>query len=71
MLCGLEKRRSFEYREVDVMADGQKEWRDLYEFDTPVVHPLVLSFLNDSWRGLIWLLGLGLCSAHFPHLLET
>ncbi|KAL9119654.1 MAG: hypothetical protein Q9187_003795 [Circinaria calcarea] len=38
MLRGLEKRRSFEYKEVDVMAEGQKEWRELYEFDTPVVH---------------------------------
>ena len=38
MLRELGKRRSFEYKEVDVMAEGQKEWRELYEFDTPVVY---------------------------------
>ena len=33
----VEKRRSLQYVEVDVMAAGQKEWKNLYEFDTPVV----------------------------------
>lgn len=30
-------RRDFEYHEIDVMAPGQTRWKDLYEFDTPVV----------------------------------
>lgn len=30
-------KRPFDYKEVDVMAAGQKEWKDVYEFDTPVV----------------------------------
>jgi len=31
--------RPFEYKEIDVMkeSDEAKSWRDLYEFDTPVV----------------------------------
>jgi Glutaredoxin-like domain (DUF836) len=31
--------RPFIYREVDVMTPEGKIWRDLYEFDTPVVRP--------------------------------
>jgi hypothetical protein len=27
-----------DYREIDVMAAGQQAWRQLYEFDTPVLH---------------------------------
>ncbi|KAI4207120.1 MAG: hypothetical protein LQ349_009874, partial [Xanthoria aureola] len=30
--------RSFEYREVNIMSHGQESWKQLYEFDTPVVH---------------------------------
>ena len=30
-------RRPFEYRELDLMAPGNKRWKDLYEFDAPVV----------------------------------
>jgi len=33
--------RPFEYEELDVMTPEGKIWRDLYEFDTPVV----------SWNG--------------------
>ena len=38
VLSALQKKRSFEYNEVDVMATEQQRWKDLYEFDTPVVH---------------------------------
>ncbi|MCJ1243626.1 hypothetical protein MMC30_000823 [Trapelia coarctata] len=38
VISNLGKKRSFEYTEVDVMASGQQQWKDLYEFDTPVVH---------------------------------
>ncbi|KAA6411023.1 MAG: hypothetical protein FRX48_05334 [Lasallia pustulata] len=28
----------FEYKEIDVLKPRQKQWKDLYEFDTPVLH---------------------------------
>ncbi|CAO2650326.1 Nn.00g016180.m01.CDS01 [Neocucurbitaria sp. VM-36] len=31
-------KRPLEYREVNVMEPGQEKWRDVYEFDTPVIH---------------------------------
>lgn len=34
----LAQNRSFDYSVVDVMAASQEQWRDVYEFDTPVVH---------------------------------
>lgn len=37
--------RPFVYREIDVMASEGKVWRDLYEFDTPVIH------VSSSKRG--------------------
>lgn len=29
--------KTFDYREIDIMSDGQESWKQ-YEFDTPVVH---------------------------------
>ena len=29
--------RPFDYKEVNVMAPGQDSWKNVYEFDTPVV----------------------------------
>ena len=37
VIKNLNKKKNFDYRQVDVMASGQKRWRDLYEFDVPVV----------------------------------
>lgn len=37
-IARLRQRREVDYSEVDVMASGQKQWKDLYEFDTPVLH---------------------------------
>lgn len=34
----LRQRREFDYKEVDIMAPGNKEWKDVYEFDVPVLH---------------------------------
>lgn len=34
------RKKSFGYSEIDVMAAGQKEWKDCYEFDVPVVRHL-------------------------------
>lgn len=43
----LAKKRSFDYNEINIMLPGQNEYKDLYEFDTPVVRPLLL-FLGLS-----------------------
>ncbi|KAI9686072.1 MAG: hypothetical protein M1822_004055 [Bathelium mastoideum] len=37
VLSNVWDKRPFEYQEIDVMAAGQQAWKDLYEFDTPVV----------------------------------
>ncbi|KAJ5950940.1 uncharacterized protein N7479_009353 [Penicillium vulpinum] len=34
----LQKRRSFEYVEADIMEPVNKSWKDVYEFDVPVLH---------------------------------
>ena len=34
----VKKRRTVEYEEIDIIAEGQKKWRDVYEFDVPVLH---------------------------------
>lgn len=31
------QRRPYLLKKIDVMAKGRKPWRDLYEYDTPVV----------------------------------
>lgn len=36
-LSTLWDKRPFVYKEIDVMMPDAKAWRDLYEFDTPVV----------------------------------
>lgn len=32
------KRRPFEYVEKDIMQSGNQQWKDVYEFDVPVLH---------------------------------
>lgn len=32
------ERRTFAYSEIDVMAEGQQQWKDIYEYDVPVLH---------------------------------
>ncbi|CAG8416310.1 unnamed protein product [Penicillium salamii] len=34
----LQKRRSFDYVENDIMAPGNEAWREVYDFDVPVLH---------------------------------
>lgn len=36
-LQSLQTKRPFDYAEVNVMQEGQKRWKDMYEFDVPVV----------------------------------
>ncbi|KAH9870743.1 hypothetical protein IAQ61_006221 [Plenodomus lingam] len=33
----VQAKRPLEYKEINVMDPGQEEWKNLYEFDTPVV----------------------------------
>ncbi|KAF1364737.1 hypothetical protein EJ07DRAFT_98343 [Lizonia empirigonia] len=32
------KTRPLQYQEINVMEPGQEKWREVYEFDTPVIH---------------------------------
>ena len=48
VLSNVWDRRPFEYEEVDVMAASQSKWKDLYEFDTPVVSRLASSAFPSS-----------------------
>ncbi|KAI9924877.1 hypothetical protein ASPWEDRAFT_40556 [Aspergillus wentii DTO 134E9] len=32
------KRKPFDYSELDIMVPDNKPWRDVYEFDVPVLH---------------------------------
>lgn len=40
VLSNVWDRRPFEYDEIDVMRPDQEKWKNLYEFDTPVVSAL-------------------------------
>lgn len=40
VISKVEQRRGFQYVEIDVMAAGQKQWKNVYEFDAPVVRSL-------------------------------
>ena len=39
----LATRRSFDLAQIDIMAPDQTQWKDLYEFDAPVVRSCVLA----------------------------
>ncbi|KAI9677004.1 MAG: hypothetical protein M1817_006843 [Caeruleum heppii] len=38
VLSRVRQKQPFDLDEVDVMGHDQERWRDLYEYDTPVVH---------------------------------
>lgn len=48
VLENVAKKRSFDYLEVDVMAVGQEKFKNLYEFDTPVVRDPFLVQINPK-----------------------
>jgi len=37
-LVEIQNRRPVDYAEIDIMAPGQQKWKDVYEFDVPVLH---------------------------------
>jgi glutaredoxin len=54
VISTVEKRRDFQYVEIDVMAPGQKQWKDLYEFDTPVVRsPFDYMTTQLTWYAIV------------------
>ncbi|PKS06566.1 hypothetical protein jhhlp_007314 [Lomentospora prolificans] len=38
VLSNLQTSRPFAYREVDIIKPEAQAWRDLYDFDVPVIH---------------------------------
>ena len=43
VLASVRRRRPFAYTEIDITAAGQASWRELYDFDVPVVRSPVIS----------------------------
>jgi glutaredoxin len=37
-LVEVQKRRTVEYKEVDIMKEDNKKWYNMYAFDVPVLH---------------------------------
>lgn len=37
-LSQVQKRRTIEYREIDIMEEANKKWFNMYAFDVPVLH---------------------------------
>ncbi|KAL1996713.1 hypothetical protein VTN49DRAFT_7578 [Thermomyces lanuginosus] len=37
-LSKIQQQRQIDYKEVDIMAPENKRWKDVYEFDVPVLH---------------------------------
>ena len=37
-LASIQKTRTVDYNEIDIMDPSQKKWREVYEFDVPVLH---------------------------------
>ncbi|RJE23839.1 glutaredoxin domain-containing protein [Aspergillus sclerotialis] len=44
----LNKRKPFDYSELDIMIPENKPWKDVYEFDVPVLH--VQSTIKQSGK---------------------
>ncbi|KAH8697383.1 hypothetical protein BGW36DRAFT_167331 [Talaromyces proteolyticus] len=44
----LQKRRRFDYTEIDIMTPEHKQWKDVYEFDVPVLHVQSSQSNNES-----------------------
>jgi glutaredoxin len=37
-IAQVQKKRPIDYTEIDIMTKGQENWKNRYEFDTPVLH---------------------------------
>ena len=64
VLNNVAKTRSFEYDEIDVMAPGEREWKNAYEFDVPVVGDASDPYMHSRANAAV----AGTRPADFPHL---
>jgi hypothetical protein len=46
------KTRPLQYKEINVMEQGQEKWKEVYEFDTPVVSLLSSVLTAEYLSGL-------------------
>lgn len=44
----VQKKRPLDYAEIDIMGPGQQKWKDVYEFDVPVLHVDKISTVTDE-----------------------
>ena len=47
------KTRPLQYQEINVMDPGQERWKEVYEFDTPVVSILTNVLIAEYLSGLL------------------
>ena len=64
VLNSVGKTRSFEYDEIDVMAPGEGEWKNAYEFDVPVVGTAKRSYSHSKAKTAVT----DTRPTHLPHL---
>ena len=64
VLNNVGKTRSFEYDEIDVMAPGEGEWKNAYEFDVPVVGTAKCSYSHSKAKTAVT----DTRPTHLPHL---
>ena len=64
VLNNVSKTRSFEYNEIDVMAPEEREWKNAYEFDVPVVGNATGSYTHSRANIAVT----GTRPTHLPHL---
>jgi hypothetical protein len=47
------KTRPLQYQEINIMEPGQERWKQVYEFDTPVVSYLSSTLIAEYLSGLL------------------
>ena len=47
-LIEVQKQRPIDYAEIDIMEAGQQKWKDVYEFDVPVLHVDRIASVADN-----------------------
>ncbi|PGH05130.1 hypothetical protein AJ79_06878 [Helicocarpus griseus UAMH5409] len=52
-IANLQLKKPFSYTEIDIMVPQNKTWKDVYEFDVPVLHvQQIISKANDGQETL-------------------
>ena len=44
----LQKKRPIDYSEIDIMEAGQQKWKEVYDFDVPVLHVDKVTSLKEG-----------------------